>query len=323
LDLFLIQRLIIGAAEEFTSCPAWTFVSDVNEMPDDFDAYNVFPYVNSHPMMLMEPQSADFVGVKIGDILGDAQMEGMAPEDEMEVDERGDGTLTFQSTNPSLAAGEEVTLYFTSEEFEDIVSYQFGLQFPAEQLEFVEFLPATEEPFHTVVAGDSQAAQGKLRLSWFSLDGQGHTAASDTPLFGLRFRALRSVDDFGAIIRIDPGEMRAEAYNIAEQSLSPQLTFGNDITSTHGPLAAEYVLYQNVPNPVSGETLISFYLPQATRATVSLRDAFGKEVWTQTQNYPAGQQQLKVDAKNLPAGVYHYTLRADSFRATKSLVVVR
>ncbi|MEL6656366.1 MAG: T9SS type A sorting domain-containing protein [Bacteroidota bacterium] len=319
LDLFLIQRLIIGAQSDFDQCPSWVFVTEGQDMPTDFDAYNVFPYESTSSMMLMEPETANFVGVKVGDILGEANPANFGGEGEG----RNLDPLPFVADNPTVAAGDEVTLYFRSEDFADMVSYQFGIQFPTSQLEFLEFLPSEEQPFHTVVVGGSEAANGELRLSWFSLDGNGHSATPSTTLFALKFRAQADITDWNSLLRIDPNGMLPEAYNSTDDAFEPELQFGETITSTDDPTAANFRLDQNNPNPFGGVTNIGFYLPEGSMTTFSIHDAYGQLIWQQEKHYGAGEQRLRLDQLALPAGVYYYTLRAGEQTATRSMVVVR
>ncbi|MBK7870970.1 MAG: PKD domain-containing protein [Saprospiraceae bacterium] len=72
LDLFLIQRLIIGTSQDFGQCPSWVFVKAGSPMPTEFTATNVFPYYNCDTLMLTKDTISDFIGVKVGDILGHA-----------------------------------------------------------------------------------------------------------------------------------------------------------------------------------------------------------------------------------------------------------
>lgn len=318
LDLFLIQNLIIGASDEFTDCPSWVFVADDNEMPTDFDAYNVFPYASSNTMMLMENETANFVGVKIGDILGEANPSNFDQNETL--DDRNDEALTFKANNQSAAAGEEVTLYFSSDDFNDIVSYQFALQFPEDQIEFLSFESATTSPFQTVVAGDAQANEGHLRLSWFSTDGQGHSATEATTLFAIRFKALTDIHDWNGLIQIDEEAMLAEAYNNSEESLDPELVFENTTNATE-LTTSPFSLYQNTPNPFDGRTQIGFYLPQAQKAHFTVRDALGKVVWEQNADYTAGEHYIEFKADQLAAGVYYYSLKAGNQLATKVMVL--
>jgi PKD repeat protein len=319
LDLFLIQRLIIGAQESFDQCPSWVFVTEGQEMPTDFDAYNVFPYASSSTMMLMEPETANFVGVKVGDILGHANPNNFGGED----DERTNGQLPFTAENTAVAAGEEVTLYFRSGAFADIVSYQFGLQFAADQVEYLEFFPAEDQPFQTVVIGADAAADGKLRLSWFSLDGEGHSSDEDQTLFAIKFRALTDIDDWTNLLRLDPGSMLPEAYNSYDEELNPEINFGEVLTGVEAPVESKFRLDQNTPNPYNGNTSITFRLPVAGMATFAIHDAFGQELYRETNNYSAGENRLVLDHLRLPAGVYYYTLRAGTATATRTMVVIK
>jgi len=319
LDLFLIQRLIIGAQEEFDNCPSWVFVTEGQDMPTDFDAYNVFPYASANTMMLTQPETANFIGVKVGDILGQANPNNFGGLD----DDRTNGQLPFTAENLAVAAGDEVTLYFRSAAFADIVSYQFGLQFPANQVEYLEFFPAEEQPFQTVVVGDADAEEGKLRLSWFSLDGQGHSASADQALFAIKFRALTDIEDWTNILRLDPGSMLPEAYNNNEEALDPEINFGEVVTGTDVPVESKFRLDQNTPNPFNGATVISFRLPTAADVAFVIHDAFGQEVYREFNSYGAGENRLLLNQLNLPAGVYYYTLRAGMDTATRTMVVVK
>ena len=320
LDLFLIQRLIIGAASELNSCPSWVFVSDETNMPTDFDAYNVFPYSSSATMLLTENETTNFVGVKVGDILGQANPEEFGGENN-DGDSRTEGNLSFRANNTAVLAGEEITLYFDSNDFEDIVSYQFGLQFSTNKLQFLTFEAGEQSPFETVVIGDANAANGKLRLSWFSLDGEGHSASETTTLFALRFRALQDISDWNGLLRIDPAEMLPEAYNDTDVALEPQLLFGETVTSIDNPLDRGFELYQNNPNPFKERTNIGFYLPQSDNTIFSLRDALGRVVLEKESFYSAGEHQIIIDRSTLASGVYYYILKAGDKIATKAMVV--
>ncbi|MCB0635548.1 MAG: T9SS type A sorting domain-containing protein [Lewinella sp.] len=320
LDLFLIQQLILGTNDEFSNCPSWVFVAEGQDMPAAFDAYNVFPYISAPSFMLMHDTTANFVGVKVGDILGQAEP-GNRPGGGLPAEPRNGEELIFRAPNASVSAGQEVTLYFNSPNFEEVVSYQFGLLFDPAQMEFLGFEPSSVEPFQTVAVGNNDAAEGKLRLSWFSLDGFGHSANPATTLFGLRFRALTPISDWGEILRISPVDMLPEAYNQAEQPLEPVLEFVNT-TATWEANGLSFALEQNVPNPFRHETVIGFTLPEASETVFTVHDALGRKVWEQQRHYGAGHQMIRLDEQVLTPGVYHYTLRAGGQTASRSMVVL-
>ena len=82
-------------------------------------------------------------------------------------------------------------------------------------------------------------------------------------------------------------------------------------------------LFQNRPNPFKGETLISFNLPEATFATLTIYDVNGKVVKTIRGNYNQGLNEVSIDRSDLGgSGVKYYTLRTKSEIATKIMVII-
>jgi len=88
-------------------------------------------------------------------------------------------------------------------------------------------------------------------------------------------------------------------------------------------IAQELELFQNVPNPVSTNTEISFYLPEATKAKLSLTNALGQEVFTlSNKDYEKGLHKVNLQRVNLASGMYYYSLQTPTKTFTKQLTVV-
>ena len=83
-------------------------------------------------------------------------------------------------------------------------------------------------------------------------------------------------------------------------------------------------LYQNTPNPFSGETMIGFWLPESTQATLRVMDVTGKELYRVSGRYSAGNHQLSLEAGSLPEvkGVLFYQLETKSGVMNKRMVKV-
>lgn len=96
---------------------------------------------------------------------------------------------------------------------------------------------------------------------------------------------------------------------------------GTAIEEAETPLI--YTLQQNYPNPFYSTTTITFELPEPSSVSLSLYDLLGRKIAViASGNYPAGEFTVTWDARELPAGLYFYTLHANSFSETKKLVLL-
>jgi len=83
-----------------------------------------------------------------------------------------------------------------------------------------------------------------------------------------------------------------------------------------------FSLNQNYPNPFRNLTEIPYELGSAAAVSIKVMDMTGRVVLEQHEGHQtAGSHSLKLDASNLEAGVYYYTLSAGSFTDTKQMVV--
>ncbi len=91
------------------------------------------------------------------------------------------------------------------------------------------------------------------------------------------------------------------------------------VTQTESP----QLRYSSSPNPINSLTTISFTLPSASAAHLTLTDAAGRETpLLPTQWLDAGPHQVTWDASNYPSGVYLCRLVSGGESATQRLVVL-
>jgi hypothetical protein len=81
-------------------------------------------------------------------------------------------------------------------------------------------------------------------------------------------------------------------------------------------------LDQNVPNPATGRTVVSFCLPEAGEAEWTVTDMNGRVVQSLKRIYPAGENTESFELAGY-TGVYSYSLRTGSGVLTKIMVIVR
>ncbi len=85
-----------------------------------------------------------------------------------------------------------------------------------------------------------------------------------------------------------------------------------------------YALYQNYPNPFNPTTTIAFDLKEKATVELKLFNANGQEVATLLKQFmPAGNHEITISAEDLPSGIYVYQLKANDFKATRKMLVLK
>jgi hypothetical protein len=82
-------------------------------------------------------------------------------------------------------------------------------------------------------------------------------------------------------------------------------------------------LLQNIPNPASAQTEISFTLPAPGKCVLTLRNTLGELIQTTTIDGQSGKNSVNVDLSNLGQGIYVYTLEYKDVVLTRRLSVMR
>ncbi len=97
----------------------------------------------------------------------------------------------------------------------------------------------------------------------------------------------------------------------------------NAVTSVEEVVAGQnFTLFQNMPNPANGTTLIRYELGQNERVSFEVMDITGKRVQAQDLGMqPAGEHQFNLNIADLAPGMYTYTLNVGGERATRKMIV--
>ncbi len=96
-----------------------------------------------------------------------------------------------------------------------------------------------------------------------------------------------------------------------------------ELTSAQA-LPTAYALEQNYPNPFNPETTIRYQLPEGVQVSLKVYDVNGRVVETLVnESQAAGRHTATWRTQNYASGVYFYHLVAGSFRAIKSMTLLR
>ncbi|MGB9664701.1 MAG: T9SS type A sorting domain-containing protein [Ignavibacteria bacterium] len=104
------------------------------------------------------------------------------------------------------------------------------------------------------------------------------------------------------------------------------VTFTLQPTSVDNPITSpnRFELQQNYPNPFNPTTTIRFSIPEKSMVTLKVYDMLGREVTTLINEIKnAGTHSVKFAGKDLPSGMYLYTLTAGNYTATKKMMLVK
>ena len=309
-DLFAMQQMIIGNITEFPGCDSWVFVDANHEFQEDFSPLNIFPYPNSHTMMLDSDDAvADFIGVKIGDILGRA-----IPNDgfiNSEAESRNSQVIPVQIARQEVQAGEIFEVPFSITESPEMVSFQLGLDFDMNSMELLELIPNAK----SLPAVKSGVQDNQVKISWFNSNGEGVTLVNGEALFTLKFVAKKNISDLLAQISINNRTFASELHTQTEQPYRFKL-------ESKSPINSAFAVYQNVPNPFKDFTTIVIKTPESINATIKVYDQFGRMVRNLSSNLTVGENKIQIERRDLIPGIYYYTVNAGTFTNTKRMLIV-
>jgi hypothetical protein len=88
--------------------------------------------------------------------------------------------------------------------------------------------------------------------------------------------------------------------------------------------AESFALQQNYPNPFNPSTKISYSILKSGYVTLDVYNILGKRVArlvNEIQN--AGSHSATFDAREMPSGVYYYTLQAGAYSETKKMLLIK
>jgi hypothetical protein len=104
------------------------------------------------------------------------------------------------------------------------------------------------------------------------------------------------------------------------------IEIGGDLTNVEDLSIDNVVkLYNPVPNPVSDEVRISYYLPASADLNLGLYTLDGKQVKTikQTSTQMAGNHSIDVQVNDLAVGTYLVVMETESKKISQKLVIMR
>jgi hypothetical protein len=299
-DLVELRKLILGLTDKFANA-SWRFPIKGQQMT----LGKVMPYVEQYTYqpLTSDMSGQDFIAVKIGDINSSVVVNVTGSSTES----RTSSTLQFHIEDAQVKAGEIIEVPVTSDNFAEIFGCQMTINSANASIVKIESGAMGIEDQDVAIHKN-----GKATMSYAAR--QAMTIAKSEVLFTLYIKPAKNgmlSEMLTLSSDITKGEYYTGDMNVGKVSLRIDKA------------EAGIELFQNEPNPFKGTTTVSFEMPEAATATLSVYDVTGKVVTVRNIDAIKGLNSEVFTKDQLGvSGVLYYTLVSGDFTATKKMIIV-
>ena len=139
-------------------------------------------------------------------------------------------------------------------------------------------------------------------------------------MFTIHFTA-KSNTSLEDVLSLSDKFTKAEAYNIENEVSDIALNF-NQVELIATP-DVKFELFQNTPNPFNQSTKTGFNLPEASEATLVVYDITGKLVWSISDQFESGYNEVILDRSTLKvSGTLFYQFKSANYNAERKMIII-
>jgi subtilisin-like proprotein convertase family protein len=302
-DLVELRKLILGLTSKLPNNKSWRFAVKDAQVEVDPLSFEERIIVNQ---LIGTLSGQDFIAVKIGDVNGNASTDVTNPT----VESRSNNDVNLTIAERSVEAGETVAIPVTAANFNEVFGYQFTMN-----LNGASFVGVESGAIDMSIENIGVLPNDVITMSFAS-----NTAVSkkgDDVLFTLIVKANKA-GNVSEMMTLNSDVTATESY------VGADLTVGKVSLNVRTADVAEAIeLFQNEPNPFKGQTTVSFHMPSAAKASLSIYDVTGKLVTVRNIDAVKGyNSEIFTTAQLGTSGVLYYTLVSGDFTATKKMIIV-
>jgi len=300
-DLTELRKVLLGINTSFPENTSWRFVDAAYTFADPADPW-LSPFAEKYEInQLNNNMELNFVGIKVGDINGNAQGQKLNESpalfrsayafdvEDRFVQEGETVRIPVRATSQSVLYGFQVHLKAEGIRLQDVTSEVLDLHFG-----------------NVAMYGDQAA-----RISVSVPNGM---EVSDAPVFVIEATASSSgwLKDMISLGEALQPEVYTEGLEVKPVSIRWK---SRSVESLSARLP--------VPNPWVAQTNIMFDLPKDGMVTLRISDFTGKRVYSTIQQYTAGQNVVSVTRDDISKpGVYVYELRFEDQVITGKMILI-
>ncbi len=302
-DLIELRKVVLGVNDKFTN-KSWRFVDKGFVFPDPTQALSANIAESYEISSLNSNMAIDFVAVKIGDVNASATTNANS----LIVEPRSNKKMVLKTEAKTFNAGEEVVVSLSSDKVISTTGMQMTLKFDPSMVSF-KSIEGGDVTIDESNIGLSRINEGIITLSWNTTE-----AVNVLNAFDAKFVAKKS-GNTANVLSLNSNVTKAEAYTAENQIMN--------ITLTGASAGEGFELFQNSPNPFTGNTNIAFVLPVDSKVDFKVVDLTGKVLKQISKDYTAGKHTITLEKSQLgQSGVLYYQIEAGEYIATKKMVVI-
>jgi len=239
---------------------------------------------------------------------------------------------TIFTPSQSVGEGSSISVDVRVDDFENILSMQFSINWDPTVLQFDSISNYNALPDYSPSNfGTNSASQGKVSTLWVDNQLLGVTLDDNTTLFSIVFDVI-GLDNSSSLIEVSDDPTPVEVSDVDGNVLP--VIIENGMITVVGPLSVKpsitvqsnelFSLYQNEPNPFENQSVIRFDLRESNEVEFSFYDLQGKLIHSSKGYFLEGENNFIINADMLPGtGTYLYTLKTNDFSLTNKMVLVK
>ena len=309
LDVIDMQKLLLGKSDVWRNNRSWRFVIKDYEW-DDIRKPWTYQEVNVIRSLDQDMMKEDWIGIKTGDLSGDVRL-----ENDQKSSTRGSDVWTMTTSNQEVTKGETVEIVLHSVHTEDEIK-ALQLEFYFDDLEVVGMksgsVDISSHQFNLEVPENDH-----LQLIWTNTDG----VEVDDIIFVLEL-LVNEDGNLEDMIHLADNESQL-VYFVDDNSAKVNLEFNNiqpDLLEYH---TLRSKVYQNQPNPFTGQTVIQFEIPHSGRVQFDFYTVSGRHLLSIDETYGMGNNAISLSHQDLQlySGAIYYQMTFGQEKYTRTMVI--
>ncbi len=313
-DMVQLRQLILGNVSRFQNNTSWRFVDKNFVFPDPSNPFlTIFP--ETCPLdSLMADKQINFVGIKIGDLNGNAQTSDAVASSNAE--RAAAQLLTISVADQALVAGKTYTVALSSEK--KIAGLQMTLGFDADALEFEGVENTADFGAENIAA--QQISEGKIPMIYIQNSDKQQLWEGK-----FIFRAKTNTT-WAKCLHLASTALANEAYGqTAASEPIEKYDLKIQFRQANGQVAeaeSKLELYQNRPNPFAENTVIAYALPKAGSVRLRVFTVAGAVLYDRRLESSEGYNEIMLYRKDLPSsGVLYYEVASEQGNAVRKMIL--